>query len=130
MVIDSSAIIAILFDEPEAKKFFDAIAQSANRFVGAPSLLEAIIVAKSHKGSVVLPQLYRLLEQLSVKTLDFGADHAKAATQAFLKYGKGQGHPAQLNFGDCMAYAVSKLEGMPLLFKGDDFSLTDVERVI
>jgi ribonuclease VapC len=130
MIIDSSAIIAILFGEPEAKMFFEVIEQSDYRLMGAPTLLEAAIVAKSKKGPDVLPRLDLLLDQLEVKTLSFSAEHAKIAKQAFLKYGKGQGHSAQLNFGDCMCYAMSKVEALPLLFKGNDFMKTDVKRVI
>ncbi len=127
MFIDSSAVIAILFGEPEARIFFEAIVKSRMRFIGAPTLLETTIVAKSSKGLNVLPRLDLLLEQLEVKTLDFSASHVEVAKFAFLKFGKGQGHPAQLNFGDCMSYAAAKVEAMPLLFKGDDFRHTDVE---
>ena len=130
MVIDSSAIIAILFAEDEAELFFDAIERSDHRFIGAPTLLEATIVAKTNKGIEVLSRLDLIMKQLEIKIIDFGADHTEVARQAFLKFGKGQGHPAQLNFGDCMSYAMSKVEGLPLLFKGGDFSKTDVERVI
>ena len=130
MIIDSSAVLAILFDEPEAELFFGKIEQSDHRYIGTPTLLEAIIVAKSKRGIRVLSRLDILLEQLEIKTVDFCAGHAEVAKQAFLKYGKGQGHPAQLNYGDCMSYAVSKVEGLPLLFKGEDFRLTDVECAI
>ncbi len=130
MVIDSSAIIAILLNEPESKLFFEAILQKRVRFIGAPTLVETTIVARANKGIDVLPRLDQLVKDLEIGVLDFGSDHAHAAKLAFIKYGKGQGHPAQLNFGDCMSYAVSKVEAMPLLFKGGDFRLTDVECAI
>lgn len=127
MVVDSSAVIAILFGEPESKLFFETILKSSLRFIGAPTLLEAAIVAKTSKGTNVLPRLDLLMQELNIVVLDFTAAHTDLAKHAFLKYGKGQGHPAKLNFGDCMSYAVSKMEAMPLLFKGDDFRHTDVE---
>ncbi len=126
MLIDSSAIIAILMLEPEAKTFFDIISHARTRLIAAPTLVESSIVAKTVKGTDVLPRLELLLRELDIKVLPFGADHAHVAKLAFVKYGKGQGHPAQLNFGDCMSYAASKVEAMPLLFKGDDFRHTDV----
>jgi ribonuclease VapC len=70
--------------------------------------------------------LEELIESLDIKVKDFGIEHVEVAKIAFVKYGKGQGHKAQLNFSDCMSYAMSKVEGMPLLFKGDDFRHTDV----
>lgn len=130
MVVDSSAIIAILFDEPEAALFFSAIQQSSAKIISAPTLLEASIVAASRKGNAGLKLLDNLLSHLGVQTKEFSADHLSAARLAHKNFGKGQGHPAQLNFGDCISYAMSKTELMPLLFKGDDFRLTDVDCAI
>jgi ribonuclease VapC len=127
MVIDSSAIMAILLGEPEAKSFFYHIAAARFRCMTAPMLLEAMIVAKSSKGTGVLPRLELLLDQLDITVLDFTSEHANVAKLAFVQFGKGQGSPARLNFGDCMSYASAKVEAMPLLFKGNDFRFTDVE---
>ncbi len=130
MIVDSSVLIAILFNEESAKQYFEAIDQSKVALIAAPTLLETTIVAVSAKGPSVLQRLDALLSELKIKTLDFGKAHAEEARIAFLKYGKGQGHPAQLNFGDCISYAASKVEMMPLLFKGDDFRKTDVDCAI
>ena len=130
MIIDTSAIIAILLDEPESRLFFETLSQRSIRFIAAPTLVEATIVAKTTKGMDVLPRLEQLMRDLEIKVLAFGSDHAHAAKLALIKYGKGQGQPAKLNFGDCMSYAASKVEAMPLLFKGGDFRLTDVECAI
>jgi ribonuclease VapC len=130
MVIDSSALLAILFDEPEASKFLAKISDSRLRYVGAPTLVELTIVAQSRRGPDVLPILDQFLRGLNLTVVDFTAVHVEAAKAAFSEYGKGQQHQAQLNFGDCLCYAIAKVEAMPLLFKGEDFALTDVERPV
>ncbi len=88
------------------------------------------MVLSRHKNSDALVKLNDLIKEMDIGILPFGADAAYAAVQAFSHYGKGRGHKAQLNFGDCISYAVSKVEAMPLLFKGGDFRLTDVECAI
>ncbi len=130
MIIDASALLAILFDEPEATAILEKIAQSRFRYVGAPTWVELAIVAKSRRGPEILHQLDRLKDSLNLTLLDFTAAHAEIAKSAYLNFGKGQGHAAQLNFGDCLCYAFAKFEAMPLLFKGDDFTHTDVECAI
>ena len=79
--------------------------------------------------SDMMEELDAFLRTASIETIAFTADHAAVARQAFLRYGKGR-HPAALNFGDCIAYATARLEAMPLLFKGDDFRLTDIEAAV
>jgi ribonuclease VapC len=130
MIVDSSALIAILFNEEDARQYFEAIEQSTVALIAAPTLLETTIVVVSAKGPSAALHLDILLNDLQVKTLDFNKLHADESRMAFLKYGKGQGHPAQLNFGDCISYAASKVEMMPLLFKGEDFRKTDVDCAI
>ncbi len=126
MVIDSSAIIAILQAEPETNKFFEAIIRSKVRMMPSAIFLESSIVVETKKISGGLAKLDKLLSRLDIHIIAFGSEHAYVARVAFQKFGKGQGHPAQLNFADCMSYAASKVEAMPLLFKGDDFRHTDV----
>ena len=130
MIIDTSALIAILFSESEAKPFYEKIVSARICLLGAPTYFEATMVVISREGVDAVADLDELIERLGINVLAFNRDHMLAARQAFVRYGKGQGHPAQLNFGDCMAFAISKVEAMPLLFKGDDFSKTDVERVV
>ncbi|MDB5583313.1 MAG: PilT protein domain protein [Bradyrhizobium sp.] len=129
MIIDSSALIAILRREPEEQAFRDAIKLSANRLISAPTRVEAGIVALGRRGEAGLEQMEALLEGLRVETAPLSADHAKLAIDAFRRFGKGR-HPAGLNFGDCFSYALAKATGEPLLFKGDDFSQTDIKRVV
>lgn len=130
MVIDSSALLAILLNEPEADKFATILKNSKLKIIASPTYLETCMAAKPRLGLQAIEEVNFLMNLAIIETIDFTADASEVAVKAFLKYGKGQGHPAQLNFGDCMAYAVSKLEGLPLLFKGDDFSKTDVECVV
>jgi ribonuclease VapC len=87
------------------------------------------MVLASRREDEVLDRLDQFLRTASIETVPFTADHAAVARQTFLRYGKGR-HPAALNFGDCIAYATARLEAMPLLFKGDDFRLTDIEAAV
>ena len=126
MIIDSSAIAAILFQEPDRERFLAAIAGAKRRCIAAPNLLEMTMVLAGRLEDPVLMRLDDFISTASIEILPFTADHAAIARDAFLRYGKGR-HPAGLDFGDCIAYATAQLEAMPLLFKGDDFRLTDIE---
>ncbi|MGX5828203.1 type II toxin-antitoxin system VapC family toxin [Mesorhizobium sp. 43Arga] len=129
MIIDSSALIAILRLEPGYERFVLAITQARRRLLAAPTFLETTMVLAGGRQDEILDRLDHLLHTASIETIPFTADHAVVARQAFLRYGKGR-HPAALNFGDCIAYATARLEAMPLLFKGDDFRLTDIEAAV
>lgn len=129
MVIDTSAIVAILLDEPEKQTFSRLIMTSPKRFMSAVSKLEAGMVATGRGGDVAASKLAQVLRELDVRYLPFDEEQADIARDAFARYGKGR-HPAGLNFGDCAAYALSIAEAEPLLFKGTDFGATDVEVVI
>ena len=126
MIIDSSVLVAILRLEPGYDLFVLAITQAKRRLLAAPTLLETTMVLAGRQEDEVLDRLDQFLRTASIETVPFTADHAAVARQTFLRYGKGR-HPAALNFGDCIAYATARLEAMPLLFKGDDFRLTDIE---
>jgi ribonuclease VapC len=130
MVVDSSALLAILFEEAEADKFSLALSRAKIKRISAPSFVEASMAATRVLGAEGRIEVGNLVYRAGIEIVAFDGIMAKSAVEAFSRFGKGQSHPAQLNFGDCMAYAVSKVEDMPLLFKGNDFSLTDVERVI
>jgi ribonuclease VapC len=125
MVIDSSALVAILFGESEADRFVDAIVEAEPRLMSAANLLEAAIVVDNQQGPAAGRQLDRFVEQAQIEIVPVTERHARIARQAYLDYGRGN-HPAKLNFGDCFAYALAKTTGEPLLFKGDDFEQTDI----
>ena len=126
MIIDSSAVIAILRAEPEALEFARSIRFAPVRMIAAPTYLETCMVLVHRKGEDAQRELDNLIDRTAILIVPFTATAAKTAVAAFLKYGKGH-HRAGLNFGDCISYALSKTELMPLLFKGNDFRLTDVQ---
>ena len=128
MVIDSSAVIAILRKEPERPVFEDAIRLADVRLMSAITKLEAGMVAIGLRDVSGGIELDRLLARLAVTIVPFDEHQADIARDAFARFGKGR-HRAGLNFGDCAAYALSIAEAEPLLFKGTDFGATDVEVV-
>jgi ribonuclease VapC len=125
IVLDTSAILAVISGEPEAE-LFAKLMSDHDCLLGTPTRLEAAIVVRGRSNDAQLRQLQGLLNARNVETAAFGPDHVAQAELAFEKYGKGQGHPARLNFGDCMAYAVARVASVPLLFKGNDFAHTDI----
>lgn len=126
MVIDTSAVMAILQQEPEARDFTDIIERAAVRQMSAVSVLEAGILANSRKGEQGARELDALLSAAELDIVPFDAEQAAIARDAFDRFGKGR-HAANLNFGDCAVYALAATRAEPLLFKGNDFSLTDLE---
>jgi ribonuclease VapC len=127
MVLDTSAILAILFDEPERRTFTEAIESVDVRLISAASFVETSIILESRHGAEGVRALDRLLAAANIETVAVDLHQAIAAREAFRLYGKGR-HPAGLNFGDCFSYALAKGRSEPLLFKGGDFSQTDVHR--
>jgi ribonuclease VapC len=126
MVIDTSALLAILLYEPEAERFAAAIEQDPMRLMSIVSALEASMIVESRHGLVGLRDLDSALQEMAVEITPLTLDHLGLCRHAARHYGKGR-HAARLNLGDCCAYATAKLAGEPLLFKGDDFARTDVE---
>lgn len=126
MVIDASAVIAILREEPEAQAFKLAILADKTRLMSAVTKLEAAMVAIGKGDPAAASDVDDLLRELSIVVVPFDDHHAGIARDAFARYGKGR-NPAALNFGDCAAYALAIAEAEPLLFKGTDFGATDVE---
>jgi ribonuclease VapC len=126
MVIDSSALIAILFDEPDRRSLENAIEVDSVRLVSAMTKLEAGIVMVGRHGIDGGMRLDELIARIAATIVPFDEHQADIAREAFARYGKGR-HPAGLNFGDCAAYALAVAEAEPLLFKGTDFGATDVE---
>lgn len=126
MIIDTSAILAVLLGEPDAGRYEDAIAAAWPRRMSVVALLEAAMVVESRGGASAGQELDMLLEKSAVELVPVTPEHANAARRAWRRFGKGN-HPAGLNFGDCFAYALAKTAGEPLLFKGEDFAQTDIE---
>lgn len=128
MVIDSSAILAILFDESDGPAFVQAIKADELRLMSAMSMLEASMLMLARRGEAGVARLDRMVAEMAIEIVSFDRDQMLRAREAFARYGKGR-HPAGLNFGDCAAYALAMAEAEPLLFKGTDFAATDVEVV-
>ena len=126
MIIDTSALMAILQLEPDATRLLTAIRSAGRRAISAATLVEASMVVESRIGVEGVRDLDAALARLEVEVSPLTRSQALHARRAFRRYGKGR-HPARLNFGDCLAYALAKETGEPLLFKGDDFSRTDID---
>ena len=129
MIVDTSALLTILFAEDDAERFADAIASADVRLISAANYLEAGIVVDNQIGAAAGRQLDALVARAAIRVEPVTREHADIARQAYLDFGKGN-HPAGLNFGDCFAYALSKATGLPLLFKGGDFARTDLAAVL
>jgi ribonuclease VapC len=129
IVVDSSALLAIYFDEPEKSSFAQIVGSADSPRIGAPNLLEASMVVEERNGEAGCRQLDRIIVNLGLDVVAFEAAHVQVAREAFRKYGKGR-HRAALNFGDCCAYALARALDRPLLFKGNDFALTDLKRAV
>jgi ribonuclease VapC len=130
MIIDSSAVMSILLAESDSKIYADAIADAKHRVMAAPTYLELCMVFCGRRQDESIEFVEQFVQRAGISIRPFGQQAAAIAARAFLIYGKGRGHPAQLNFGDCISYAMSKVEAMPLLFKGNDFIHTDVEKAL
>ncbi|PSN16554.1 VapC toxin family PIN domain ribonuclease [filamentous cyanobacterium CCT1] len=125
MVIDTSAIVAILFAEPERETFNEKIAAATTRLISAPSWLECNLVIEARKQALGRAEFELFVHEADLTVVEFDRLQADLAATAWRTYGKGR-HPAGLNFGDCFAYALAKSRNEPLLFKGNDFSQTDI----
>ena len=126
MIVDTSAVLAVLFGEPDAERYARAIAGASRCRMSVASLLEAAIVLESRSGAAGGHELDVFVERALIELAPVTAEHAEAARRAWRRFGKGN-HPAGLNFGDCFAYALAEATREPLLFKGRDFALTDIE---
>ena len=130
MIVDSSALIAILRQEPEADTFTNAIDNAEILHISAGTIFEASIIADRIRNPGFGQRFDMLYERSKMIVIPFDEAQARIARQAYRDFGQGSGHPARLNFGDCFAYALAKLTGEPLLFKGDDFKETDIVSVV
>jgi len=130
MIVDSSAIIAILNDEPESRTFAMALASAKNARMSAGTLVELSMVVDGRRDPVRTAWLDPFLAQSRIEIVDVTAGQARLARAAYRDFGRCSGHRARLNFGDCFAYALAKDTGAPLLFKGDDFGHTDLTSAV
>ena len=126
MIVDSSAVLAILFDEADARRHAEAIMAAHPCRMSVANVLEASIALERRGGHA--HDLDMLLERAAIELVPVTLEHLGAARRAWRRFGKGN-HPAALNFGDCFAYALARTAGEPLLFKGNDFPQTDIDRV-
>jgi ribonuclease VapC len=129
MILDTSAVFAILAEEPDAELYIQALSRERVSRISTGNFLELSIVIEGQFGLEVGRQCDALLHRAGVVIEPFTLEQAQAARQAFRDFGKGR-HPASLNFGDCFAYSLAKITGEPLLFKGEDFSKTDIASVL
>ena len=125
VVVDTSALLAILFDEPECERYIELLSAADDPMISTATLVEASIVMHARIGDEGVRDLDELLMAAAVRAVAVDADQAHLARDAFARFGKGQAR-AGLNFGDCFAYALAQVKSRPLLFKGADFAQTDV----
>ena len=129
IVVDTSSLIAILEKEPDAALYAEAIAEADTPLISAATLLELHIVMLNRHGARAAPIVDRLIQDAAFKIENFNAQHVELAREAYARYGKGR-NAAGLNYGDCFSYALAKATGLPVLFKGQDFSKTDLVAVL
>ncbi len=127
IVIDTSAIVAIARLEPEASEFSRVLERTPGKLMAVPTYLETVFVMAGLAPTKGIAFLQGLVADTLITLVPFGTQELDVAVEARLKYARGSGHAAKLNFGDCFAYALAKTRGFPLLFKGDDFIHTDIE---
>lgn len=130
MIVDSSALTSIIRREEDHEDFVDALIDASTLAISASTILETRIVAQRSGIKGAEDQVMSLIGDYSIEIVPFSATQHQIAADAHRVYGRGSGHPAKLNFGDCFAYALAKERGEPLLFKGRDFSQTDVESAL
>jgi ribonuclease VapC len=126
MILDTSAVVALVMMEPGCEELLQTMA-GVNAAIGTVTLTEAAIVLSARLGYDARPLLSRFLSESSIAVIPFGESHYSAAVDAWLRYGKGR-HRASLNFGDCLSYAMARLANEPLLYVGEDFTQTDIDR--
>jgi ribonuclease VapC len=130
IAIDSSAIIEILLSDADHEIFAQALAHHEEKFIGAATMLESIQVAVGKLGNGGRDGVELLIVESDISVVGFDVQQLGHAIDAFMRFGKGRNHPAKLNFGDCMSYALAKSLDAPLLYKGDDFAQTDIRSAL
>jgi ribonuclease VapC len=127
MIVDTSALVAVILGEPDAEAHLRAMATADDLSLSASTLVEALIVVEARQGPEASADLQALLADIEASVIPLSEEQANAAAEAWARFGKGR-HPAGLNLGDTFSYALAKTTGEPLLFKGDDFTKTDIAR--
>jgi ribonuclease VapC len=130
LIVDTSALVAILKEEPDADLFTRALAIADSALMSAANFVEVAMVIDGRRDAVASHQLDNLITYTRIGIEPVDEAQARVARQAFRDYGKGSGHPAGLNFGDCFSYALASVTGQPLLFKGDGFGHTDIKSAV
>ena len=130
MIVDTSAIVAILRDEPEAESFANAIAGTRIRRISTVNYVEAAAVIDAGRDPIASRRFDDFFREASLAIEPVTFEHARIAREAYKDFGRSSGHPAKLNFGDCFSYALAKATGEPILFKGLDFKYTDLTSVL
>jgi ribonuclease VapC len=130
MIVDTSALVAILRHEPEREKFAQTLDKAVILRISAATYLELSIVIDSHRNFALSMEIDEIIQKFNIHIEPVTAEQARIAREAYRSYGKGSGHPASLNFGDCFAYALARDKREPLLFKGDDFVHTDLRPAV
>lgn len=130
MIVDTSALVAILTGEEDGEALFDAAAAASQLRMSAATALEASVVLDSRSSPQQRRRLDDLLTTLQVQIVPFDTEQWRVAREAYQDFGRGSGHPAQLNLGDCFSYALHRTSGEPLLYVGDDFANAGVQRVL
>ena len=129
MIVDTSAVVAVLLGEPEREAFVQQLHAAGGAAMSAASYVELAAVVDGRRHPALSRQLDVLLDQLGIRIADLTGEQARVAREAYRDFGRGSGHPARLNLGDCYSYALAASRQDRLLFKGDDFGHTDVRRV-
>ncbi len=129
MIIDTSVVMAMLLREPEARVFVDLMSRAPRRRLSAGTYVELSAVVDGRRDAALSGALDAILASSRIEIADLTVQQARIARDAYQRFGRGSGHPARLNMGDCFSYALARELGEPLLFKGSDFALTDIELV-
>ena len=129
MIVDTSALVAVILKESDYRRFLEKMVDAQSIRLSAVNYMEASMVLLTRRGDEAIEELNQLLVETNIQVVPVDLDQSRLAIAAFRQYGKGR-HPAGLNFGDCFSYALAKDAGQPLLFKGTDFSRTDIEAAI
>ena len=129
MIVDTSAVMALLLKEPEASAFGTALAEQPRVAISTATLVELCMIAEGRAGAAVWAEVEALLAGIAIEVAPFTAGQAALACEGWRRFGKGR-HPAGLNLGDCFSYALARERGEPLLFRGEDFARTDVRRAL
>lgn len=130
MIIDSSAVVAVVRDEPDAAALSEVMIRAGRLRMSTATYLETSIVVEARRDPVTVRVVDTILSRFGVELEAFTPEHAEIARAAYRDFGRGSGHPARLNFGDCISYALAKATGEPLLFTGDDFVHTDIRSAL